>query len=313
MRVLLIIAFLLTGLLSWSQDIRVRAELDTAHIRIGEQTHYRIVVDQVADLDLLSFPVIKDTLEKHIEVLEVMELDTSRSADKSYSLSTRITAWDTGHYVIRPLAVVYNEKPIYTEALLFSVATVPVDTLAPPKDIKPIIEDSLSLKDYSRLYWPWLLLPLAVLAVVLLLMYINKRRAEREPEATIIPEVAPHISAITRLEELQQSRLHEVVDKKPYYSELTEIIRVYLEGRYKVKALEQTSGEIIAGVQYLGLDTESMDYITSLLRTADKVKFAKERPNVSVAEMHLRSAFDFIQSTKPKPQAPDTPTISSDE
>ncbi|NNC82039.1 MAG: hypothetical protein HKN79_00540, partial [Flavobacteriales bacterium] len=83
------------------------------------------------------------------------------------------------------------------------------------------------------------------------------------------------------------------------YSELTDTLRAYLEGRYGVPALEQTSKEIMQDIRYKGLSSEDQDYLQSLLFTSDMVKFAKENPSSSVAVDHLERAFRFIERTRP--------------
>lgn len=298
MRTLLLFISILVAQTAIAQGPRFSSSLDTAMIRIGEQTYVHLKAEGIQDPEALKWPIITDTLHRAVEVIQVDPVDTISSEDGfSLDLQILITSWDSGYYAIRPLQLNYDGKDYQTEALLLSVNTVAVDTSAAPVDIKPIYEEPFSFKDWIQMNWPYVL-AVAILIGLIFLILRMKRKGEIDVFGPAPVQVIPaHELAWTRLESLKNKEPGEL-GKKAYYSELTETLRSYLEDRYRVKALEQTSAEILESVRYTGMDAGSMDYLRSLLLTADMVKFAKESPGSQVMENHLERAFEFIARTK---------------
>ena len=97
-------------------------------------------------------------------------------------------------------------------------------------------------------------------------------------------------------------------DPKKYYTELTEVIRMYIRERFGFNAMEMTSAEIIE--RLLQEDKESVKDLRTLFETADLVKFAKHAPLMNENDMNLVNAVDFINQTKVEedPNAKKEPT-----
>ena len=92
-----------------------------------------------------------------------------------------ITAFDSGYYPIPPFVFQYtgNGKAevdsVMTEALLFSVHTVPVDTTLAIKEIKQPLTIPLSFMEIL----PYLLIALAIVILIVVII-ILVRRANRK-------------------------------------------------------------------------------------------------------------------------------------
>ncbi len=298
MRLLLLFIAALLTIEGQTQDVSFKSSIDTSAIRIGEQTIYHITADGITDPSKVKWPIIADTLHKAVEVIETLPIDTLSSSSKfSLDLPVLITSWDSGHYAIRPIKASYDGTDYETEAILLNVNTVQVDTTSAPMDIKPIYQEPFSFKDWLSMYWPYLVGVAILIAVILLVLRMRRKGEVDIVEPAPVKEIPAHELALGRLKKLKEEDL-DAVRKKIYYSELTETLRAYLENRYRVKALEQTSAEILESVRYTGIDRTSLDYLRSLLLTADMVKFAKEKPSSQVMENHLDRAFEFINSTR---------------
>ena len=85
---------------------------------------------------------------------------------------------------------------------------------------------------------------------------------------------------------------------KLYHSQLTDIIREYIENRFKIQAQELTTDEILFGFRNIAIDEESKYKLKQILLIADLVKFAKEVPLASENEMSMSNSYDFINGTK---------------
>ena len=63
---------------------------------------------------------------------------------------------------------------------------------------------------------------------------------------TIAPKLPPHQVALMEMERIKKEKGSQGDDVKQYYTELTDALRVYMEGRFGFNAMEMTSDEIIA-------------------------------------------------------------------
>lgn len=118
-----------------------------------------------------------------------------------------------------------------------------------------------------------------------------------------MPAVPPHERAIQDLETLHNQKLWQSGKVKSYYTRLTDIVRTYLEGRYGIRALEQTTDEIMRELRTADLADRSRNELRDLLRTADLVKFAKHQPAAEENEVFYYTAYYFVENTKQAPEA----------
>ena len=118
----------------------------------------------------------------------------------------------------------------------------------------------------------------------------------------------PHELALQQLETLKNQELLQKGDVKGYHSALTFIVREYLEKRYGILPLEQTTDEILAQLRKGDFDFSLSQKLGEVLQTADLVKFAKAQPTAEFHETAMATARAFILETKPAaPVAGTTP------
>ena len=115
--------------------------------------------------------------------------------------------------------------------------------------------------------------------------------------------------ALKEIERIKGDKTLRTADPKTYYTELTDVLRTYMEERFGFNAMEMTSSEIIDKLQEIN-DKESIKDLMYLFQTADLVKFAKHSPLMNENDMNLVNAVDFINNTKvePDPNAKPEPT-----
>jgi hypothetical protein len=179
------------------------------------------------------------------------------------------------------------------------VATIPIasDTvqIAP---IKPIIEEPRTLEDLI----PYLI-PLLILIIIASIIYLIVNRNKRPK--VIVPEkpLLSHELALQKLVALQQQKLWQKGEVKQYQTELTFIIREYLENRFKIPALESTTDEIVQNLRKTEMEERWRDRLQELFVNADLVKFAKAQPPMTIHEQGMQEAIAFVESTKLIPVA----------
>ena len=146
--------------------------------------------------------------------------------------------------------------------------------------------------------WIWVVLgsALAAFLIGLITSKLWKNRATLIPSA---PPIPPHVIAFQALEALKNRGLLEKDECNPFYTELSLILRTYLEGRFKLNAPDETTEEIVTEMsQSPELDGSQKGILQEFMRQADMVKFAKGHPDRSTMETAFDSTRKFVEETK---------------
>ena len=274
---------------------------------IGDQVKLDITFSYPLNT-MVSWPKIPDTILQSIQIINRSKIDTSVSPDKktlTLHQNFLITSFDSGFYTIPPIRFFYRELPdttigiAQTETLLLSVHTLAVDTTKVFKPIKGPLTVPLTFREIL----PWLLLAVLVVLIILAILFYLKKRKNAEPVFKIRSEVQllPHEIALSELEKLRIKKLWQGGRIKEYHSDLTDILRTYLENRFSIMALEMTSQEIIDNIRSQNtMHNDSVGKLNHILSMADLVKFAKMQPLPVENDLSMDNAVAFVQETAVK-------------
>ncbi len=289
-------------------QIKANAVLDSSKIRIGEQTKLDLYVtyDANAAKNLsIEWPSFEDTITGKVEIVSRTPIDSTIPDKTNPSLIQQhqqfiVTAFDSGYFAIPPFKFVVNGdtvNPVLTETLFLEVNTVPVDTSDTKiKDIKPPYDEPFDWKWYlPMVYWG-----ATAILIVALIVFIILKLTKKKPEAVVErkPDVPPHILALEQLEKVKQEAIWKDGKTKEYYSAISDSVRLYIEGRFGIQALELTTDEIVRAFKSQVVDPLSKEKLQQMLVLADFVKFAKQIPIEQEHAMALQNAFDFVNGTK---------------
>ncbi len=303
---LLLLAF--AGLKVSAQDVQVNAILDSSKIRIGEQVKLDLYVKYNPNIGpiKIQWPSIGDTITEKIEVISATPIDTATPDRANPNLILQhqqivISAYDSGYFAIAPFKFIINDDTVnvkYTEALLLEVHTVPTDTsLTKTKDIKEPFTEPFNWRWYENYIYLFIVGILLGTIIFYVIYTINKKRKEQllEPEK---PKIPAHITALAALEKIKETQIWKDGKYKEYYSQIADTIRLYIEERYGVLALESTTDEILSIMRSQVIDAASSDRMKQILVLSDFVKFAKLIPVEQEHLLTLNNAFDFVNGTK---------------
>ena len=303
---------LITAGQAQAQQVTVDASIDSLQLLIGEQAKVKLEISMDAK-QKLQLPFLRDTLVKGVEILDIAKPDTQMLNDGKRMLIKQeytITSFDSALYYLPPFEVMVNGEPYRSKALAVKVYSIPVDTLHPEQFFGPktVREVPITWDDVSAIVW----LTLLMLALGGLAYYLFVRYKDNKPiikKIKIEPKLPPHQQALKEIERSKGAKTLRTADPKTYYTELTDVLRTYMEERFGFNAMEMTSSEIIDKLQEIN-DKESIKDLMYLFQTADLVKFAKHSPLMNENDMNLVNAVDFINNTKvePDPNAKPEPT-----
>lgn len=299
-----------------AQKSTVRATIQPSDILIGEQAIINVEVIAPKGRDII-FPLYPDTLITGIEVLKMLKPDTVMTEVMTISQKYVVTSFDSTLYHVPYMQVLDGVDTLRTNdfGLKVSAPQLSEQSLAYLGQLKNHQTDSidfekLQISDIKTVqdppfvwqdYLEYLFIPLIILLILALIglafyFYIRKRNKGYFFTPKVI--LPPHVVALQGLDKLKTSKLWQKGQEKEYYTELTDILREYIDRRFNIDAPEMISEDIIASV-HLATDTKSAtDGLSQILKLADLVKFAKYTPFADENDLSLVNAYLFVNQTK---------------
>lgn len=283
-----------------AQEVAATATLLQNKIQVGDMAKVNLEVSQKKDAAAVAWTSLPDSFGK-IEVLQAGPIDTlSQDGRMVYRQELQVTGFDSGRFVIPPFR--FEIKPrsgaaytLLTDSLPLLVHTVAVDTTKPFRPIKDVMKVPASWRDYI---WYFVVAFAVLLLGFLLYYYLKKKKA-----AAALPPPPENISdkALRELRALDQKNLWEQGEEgvKAYYVQLTDIVRRYIEVRFGVKALEQTTDEFLAAVKHHRELKAWSRQLFLLLHTADMAKFARAQPDEIAHLEAMQAAQELVQQSRP--------------
>ena len=300
-------SFILLGLLIiligklHAQQAAAYLSIDTNAMMIGDHVEMELGLTVPEDF-LVIWPQFTDSLAPHIEIVNKSAVDSTRANNiLTYKQNLTVTSFDSGYFEIPSLDFVFhhkNDTTKYTTSTrkLYLLVNIPVvDTSQAFKVIKGPVDEPYTWREIL----PWIVLGLAIIALVIFLVrYIIRRKKNLPVFVRPKPVLPPHVLAINKLEELRLEKVWQNGNVKEYHTRLTDILREYLDNRYHFDAMEMTSDEIVEEIENQKVNKEAASKLKGLLHLADLVKFAKGQPTPLENDLCLTHGVDFVNETK---------------
>lgn len=293
----------------------VEAQLIPDSVAIGDRFKY-VITTQVDMVSGVAFPQWdgNEDSSSPIEFVEELPLDTVAVDGRRLTLRKEyiMQAFQEGSVNLGLAEILYLDKNITDtlrsrDSLVLQVGTFEIDSTAYIYDIKAQQKLPFKLKEIrGYLRWTLLSLVLLALAIYALKKYLESRGKSLSDLFKAPPVPPAHVEAIEALEGIHNQKLWQNSRHKEYYSSITQILRHYIERRYDISAMEMTSDEILEAMREVDIPQKSSMSLTSLLRDADLVKFAKAQPEGEENEEAYRKAYYFVEETKEIEQIEET-------
>jgi hypothetical protein len=303
---LLILLLQVTGLYAQPQA-RLQSKLDTATVTLGAPTLLHLSLHAPRGQSYM-WPT-PDSLAGKVQVLQRKSSDTIWEKDRSSYLlkqDWQLVAFDSGFFALPPIRLTRSSdtsKYLESEALLLTVKALPVDTTRAFREIKGPRELPY---DWSYLWWYG-----AGLAFLIALSWWGYRywKSRQQQPTTQIAEVKPasppHVRAMEALQALQAEKLWQQGFTKEYHIRLSEITRLYIQERFGLNALEQTSDETLRSAKLMGLNPDVIQHLNYVLTLSDTAKFAKVIPLGEENDQAWKLSWKIVADTMPISETPE--------
>lgn len=301
------ILLLLFSTTLFAQPKKVTTSIDTVKNKIGAEFKLSLKTN-VDTLSKVKFPESK--FFGALEVLESYKVDTVKKGDR-YELIKKygLTQFDSGKYTIPRIPIIINGKTVYSDSLAIEISDVKVDTL---KQKMFDIKDIATVKSPIGNWWIYVLVVIGLIGLGFLIFYLLKNRKPKAKVEVIVYKT-PIEKATTLLQQLESKELWQKGAVKDYYSELTDIVRNYIEEEIKIPAMESTTSELIEGLRKaakqkkLKLSNDTVENLEKVLQQADLVKFAKVTPmDYEIEEDKKRISNTIVTIHKSIPEVVET-------
>lgn len=299
-----ILLLLLVAPPAMAQQAVVNARVDSSVIYIGDQTQLRFELTQLPDQHVQQ-PLFSDTIIDGVDIVAISPSDTT-AADQGRIRITKsytITAFDDSLYYLPPAPFVVGNETIWSKALSLKVVQPFVidTTQSTIADIKGVYKPPI--------YW-WgifrvVLIVLGAILLLILLAFLYWRYLYKPKgiDGLVLapPKRPPFEIAIAELDKIKNEKMWQQANRqKEYYTALTDVVRLYIDGTMDLGSMEMTSAEIIHHIAPCLSDNKgAIDTLKELLTLADLVKFAKFTATPEQNEASLRHAYKFVNDTKP--------------
>lgn len=160
------------------------------------------------------------------------------------------------------------------------------DTLDVYKSFWQILSENLT----------WITISLLILISILLFIFLKRRNQNNNEIDDIEVQIDPYDEALQAIEELQAKKTN--IQPKPFVFRLSEILRIYIQKRFKMPAMELTGEEFI--IEILSNPFFSGNYealLREFVSQGDRVKYSKETTESSQISLLLDSALYFVKDT----------------
>lgn len=289
--------------------VSVKASIDSTTVVQGSKAKLHLEVLKDSDSGMLVDAPETGAEYFGIEISD-MTVDTIDHGNGRIELAYDYTiqAFDPGTVTLPPFKYAVGDDTVASEVVTLKVLEVDLDSLTDINPMETVVSVPSRWYDFLPDWWLWVFVVLAAAGVIAccILLFRKKKGLIAKP----VKVTPPYDLAVMRLNDLQAKKLPQSGRDKEYYTELTEILRQYLEGRFGINAMEMSSTQIIDTLRHNKETRPGTDLMKQILEIADFVKFAKVRPLPDDNIKAFNSAVKFVEDSKPLPPAPDDDPVN---
>jgi len=294
---------LLIATLARAESVRIATSLTPQPVAVGDRVTLAVIFTTSPGIRLA--PAFSATALGEWEAFGARALPPKPAAngDLEQRFEVVMTCWSATATATPELAFLASIPPAQPHRLVVPPVKVTMrSVLAGAKDAGDLKPPKGMIE--FRSWWPWIIGGLAVL-LALAGWWLWRRSAARAAGAAV-PALPPEISARDALDQLLASNLLEDGQVKRFYSELSDVLRRYLEGRFGLPALDRTTAELLPELRQRPELRLLFGELRTFLENGDLVKFARLVPDRAEIDGDVGRVRRVIDATAPRTAAPQT-------
>lgn len=282
----------------------VAAQVDRTQAHVGDVITLTVTAVGPADM-----PV---NLPAALELAPFVELDGRPRSDERKDLGAgkaqhrfevKIAAYEPGELAVPAVEVTYLRRggevgTARTEPVPVKIASLLANE--PEPALQPDAPPVRVLERNTPVIYGAIVLAAAALGA-LIALGLRRRLRARVLQRPVPPPRPAHALALERLDALGP-KLGETMDFRPFYFELSEVMREYLGARFGFDALEMTTEEVMTQLERRPARGLVLGEVEGWLSSCDLVKFAKVSPSLDEARGALETAIRLVEATRPRPE-----------
>lgn len=251
------------------------------------------------------------------EILRVDHDEPTREDDRLVSRAVvTLTSFELGELAVPTLSVevvaednANSPTSLSTSPLAIAVTSVGRDETSDIRDIR----GPLFIPFQVVTLLPWIAGGLVLAGTAFWFYRRYARRPTAAPAAPPAPPPRPPEEvAYEALLAIELSDLLARGEVKTFHIRLSDTMRVYIEGRFDVQAMEMTTGEVLTGLRRTNTQSEIVGRFRRLLDRCDLVKFAKHRPEPTDCHDLVGLARGLVDvTTKTEAVSPESPAADT--
>jgi hypothetical protein len=285
----------LVPLAAQAPSVQVSSGVEPTEVTVGDPFRSVIRVEAPADI-VVEFPEQLGVTEAYQSLGPVTILPGDPG--DPYVAVYPMTAWQPGT-LAAPVVPVYLRAADGSEHVLRVTLPMPNVRSVLPADtagIEP--RGARGVLEAERRFSVWWLLAIALLLLLAAGAAWWWRSRNRVPPAALAA-ASPREQALAELDEVRALGLLESGEWKPFYSRLSGTLRRYLAALSPRWGEDLTTEELTGSLAGNGVPFEAQARLESVLRQADRVKFARARPTPEEAERDWAEVRALVQELEP--------------
>jgi hypothetical protein len=272
-------------------DVSLSLVAQKNQVDIGEHVlvSMRLTFPASIDVSDVRFPHFQDStrINDSIDIVSIKQAITEITQDNQ---GKSIFAWQQdfvlvffagGTISVPAFKAVVSGDTVATNILTFSVEAPEVNLEEGIRAMKDIDEDPFSFWEklwmWLKKYGLWIGLLLLIGAVVGYYYYRHKNK-DKTP-VIVQPELPFYEGLLMTLENIEQQELWQQNKHKEYYTEVTNVIRKFIEHKFEIATFEKTSYELLESLKLSAINKSDYQQLSSLFSLSDMIKFAKSLPS----------------------------------
>lgn len=276
--------------------VKARVQLAKKSLSVLETQYLTLEIEAELGIDFET-PGLQERLEDFKQAPWRSDKNAVTENIQTLTKYFALQKFESGEQIVPPLEVRFYETSgnaqkqtsLKTPSLKFTFNALENKDmvereLAPPLGL-------MQLKPFDWSFWA--AIAVGTLLFIFILVWAIKRVLRKEKTTPPAPPIPAHILAWRELETLVERQKQGELNAEIFVSEISNVLRRYIERRFDLRAPEQTTEEFILQLTRSGGELQTQQQVlVRFLEFTDLVKFAAKK----VADEDVSKGFEFIKT-----------------